>query len=91
MTNLNDKESLDKCMHGHHGGSLKLVSTMLTNLVSLELFHHNPMGMKDSGLSIISPMTQGIIGLVEMSFTEPYGGLKLFILCIIKLAKMYTF
>ena len=27
-----------------------IVSTMLTNLVSLELFHHNLMGMYDYGL-----------------------------------------
>ena len=30
-------------------GSVKLVSTKLTNLVPLEQFHHKPMGMYDSG------------------------------------------
>ena len=35
---------------GHHGGSVKLVPTMLTNLVSLEQFHRTPMGMYDGGL-----------------------------------------
>ncbi len=34
---------------GHHGGSIEFIFTKLINLVSLEQFHHKPMGMYADG------------------------------------------
>ncbi len=36
--------------YGHHGGSVKLISTKLVNHTSLEQCHHIPMGRYCGGL-----------------------------------------
>ncbi len=57
-------------------GSMKLVFIKLTNLVSLEQFHHKPIGMYDSGLWWNSSNDTWFISLVGMSFTDPRGDLN---------------
>ncbi len=52
-------------------GSVKLISTKFTNPVPVEQFHHKPMGFYDGG-----PLKLGFVDLVEVSCTDPRGGLK---------------
>ncbi len=67
-------------------GSVNLISTNLTNLLSLEQFHHKQIEMYGGGVPIglwwNCSIAKRFVRLVEMSFTDPRGGLNVWTLNI---------